>query len=137
MPKSNLTTEILDTFKAKKNVWDTATVLGIDPDIVRYHLRSEKVKLPKGSYSKRAVGKSSSAPISQLHSAIGAKIAFLRMDKNLGDAPEFAAGIGMSAKKYGFIERGQSDPTISDLARVARGLGMDLAELFQPLKFES
>lgn len=128
--------QVLTEFQKSNNVFATATTLDLDPDVVRYHLHKSKVRLPAGSYSKRDPNKSKSAPLSQMHAALGAKIAFIRNENNLGEPGLFAEDIGMSSKKYGAIERGQYDATITELARIARGLGLQVAELFQPLQFK-
>ena len=127
--------QILTEFQKVGNVFHVATTLDIDPDVVRYHLQKAKITLPKGSYRAKDPNKPASAALSQLHAALGAKIAYMRGDKNLGDVGLFAEDIGMSAKKYGAIERGQYDATITELVRVARGLGTPVAELFTPLVF--
>ena len=134
---SNIRKEILTEFQKNQNIFATATALDLDPDVVRYHLQKSKIELPKGSYSKKDPNKSSTAPISQMHAALGAKVNYMRQEKKLGSAGAFAEDIGMSAKKYGAIERGQYDATIAELARVARGLGLPVVELFSPLIFKS
>lgn len=128
----SLKERVLATFAVNKDVWNTATALGIEPGIVRLHLRNAKVKLPKGSWRTRPANKATSSPLSPLHMSIGAKIQYLRFERVM-ELSEFASSIGLSAKKYGAIERGQYDFTLSELDRVARGLNISVSDVLQPL----
>lgn len=123
--------QILKEFKVEKDVHKVAELMGIDPSIVRHHVREAGLPLPKGSYAK-AKGSLGSC-LSEFHAAVGAKICFLRLEKQCGDPGDFAETIGISTKRYTGIERGQHDATLSDLRRVASGMGMSVVEFFTPL----
>lgn len=130
---TSLTSEIVEKFKAKKDVWLVAEDMRIDVKIVRYHLKKEGIELPKGSFRNHALKMGS--VVSEFHAAVGAKVAYLRMEKGIPNPADFAYTAGISTRKYGGIERGQSDATISDLRRIAKGLGVGISELFTPLTF--
>lgn len=131
-----LRASIVENFAETKNVMTTAVRMKIDPNIVRYHLSKAGIEMPKGSYRARPPGKSNAAPLSGLHCAVGAKIGYLRTTGGGGSSAMFAEKIGLSTRKYSRIERGQSDITLSELAKIAEGLGIEIINIFEPLDFE-
>lgn len=131
----DLTAAIKRIFADTNDVILTAEKLDIDPGIVRHHLTKEGIKLPKGSYRFRSGPKN--AAISQFHAAIGAKIAYLRIRQNKINISDFAYDCGLSTKKFGFIERGTTDATVSDLMRIGKALGVSPWELTVPLAIDN
>lgn len=60
--------------------------------------------------------------------ALGDRIREMRQQRNLTQERVFLA-VGIPRTTYQGIERGQSDPVLSDLLLIARRLGVPLAEL--------
>ena len=59
----------------------------------------------------------------------GKTVASLRKQRGISQE-DLAFRSGISRSYMGVIERGEKSPSVDTIARVARGLGMSLAELF-------
>lgn len=60
---------------------------------------------------------------------ISSNIKRIREAKNLSQK-EVISAIGMGAAQYSRIENGKTDPSVSTLAKIAKALGISMAELF-------
>ena len=60
---------------------------------------------------------------------ISGNIKRIREAKNLSQK-EVISAIGMGAAQYSRIENGKTDPSVSTLAKIAKALGISMAELF-------
>ena len=60
---------------------------------------------------------------------VSQRIKHIRTAKNLSQK-EVTLAIGMGAAQYSRIENGKTDPSISTLDKIAKALGVTLAELF-------
>ena len=67
-----------------------------------------------------------------LRSALGARIKSLRQDRGFSQE-ELASRASLHATYLSDLERGQQTPTLDLLNRLARALGVTLAEFFAPL----
>jgi transcriptional regulator with XRE-family HTH domain len=67
-----------------------------------------------------------------LRPALGARIKELRREAAISQE-ELASRAGVHWTYLSDLERGQQTPTIDVLNRIARGLGVTLAEFFAPL----
>jgi transcriptional regulator with XRE-family HTH domain len=61
---------------------------------------------------------------------IGSQIKTVREAKNLSQK-HVAMSVNMDPSQYSKIEKGKTDPSVSTLERIAKALGVSLAELFQ------
>jgi len=66
--------------------------------------------------------------LSATHLKIGQKIRQLRQDQKLTQE-ELAFKVGVDRSYMGFVERGEKNPTLSTLIKIARALKISLAEL--------
>lgn len=60
---------------------------------------------------------------------ISSNIKRIREAKNLSQK-EVISAIGMGAAQYSRIENGKTDPSVSTLVKIAKALGVSMAELF-------
>lgn len=65
--------------------------------------------------------------------ALGAKIRTVRQAKGFSQEA-FAAEAGLGRSYYGGIERGERNVAALNLVQIARILGVEVGELFPPLK---
>jgi transcriptional regulator with XRE-family HTH domain len=61
----------------------------------------------------------------------GQRLRFLRKIKKISQE-NFANSIDMNRGYYGTIERGEANPAILNVLKIAKGLNMPLSELFPP-----
>jgi len=61
---------------------------------------------------------------------IGSQIKTVREAKKLSQK-HVALSVNMDPSQYSKIEKGKTDPSVSTLERIARALGVSLAELFE------
>jgi transcriptional regulator with XRE-family HTH domain len=61
---------------------------------------------------------------------LGRKIRLLRTSKNLTQQ-ELGATCGINYKHLGSIERGEENPSLSILQKIAEGLGVEIVDLFR------
>lgn len=62
---------------------------------------------------------------------VGRRVAELRNERGFTQEA-LAERLGMQAPNYAKIEQGRANATLTTLARVAKGLGVDIAALFVP-----
>jgi len=62
--------------------------------------------------------------------AFGIKVAELRKKQGLSQE-ELADRCGIHRTYIGFIERGEKSPTLNTVAKIAKGLGMDVNIVFE------
>jgi len=65
---------------------------------------------------------------------LGARIRQVRLDKKLTQS-EVAYRVGLDPNYVGLIERGQRNPSFTSILKIANGLGITLAELFNDETF--
>jgi transcriptional regulator with XRE-family HTH domain len=68
--------------------------------------------------------------VSPTHLKVGQKIRALRTQLSLTQE-ELAFKIGVDRSYMGFVERGEKNPTLSTLMKIARSLKIPLKELFE------
>lgn len=68
-------------------------------------------------------------PLSATHTKIGQKIKILRTELSLTQE-DLAYKVGVDRSYMGFLERGEKNPTLSTLMKIARALKISLQELF-------
>lgn len=68
-------------------------------------------------------------PLSATHLKLGQKIKTMRTKLFLTQE-ELAFKVGVDRSYMGFVERGEKNPTLSTLVKVARALKVSLYELF-------
>jgi len=68
-------------------------------------------------------------PLSSLHQKFGEKVRHLRKQKKLTQE-ELAFRIGVDRSYMGFIERGERNPTLAIIGRLARILRISPRDLF-------
>lgn len=70
-------------------------------------------------------------PISSFHAQIGSDITYRRNKLNM-TPHEFALAAGMTKERLRAIEMGVKEPTLTDLARLAKVAGVELQVLMTP-----
>jgi transcriptional regulator with XRE-family HTH domain len=68
---------------------------------------------------------------SVLHQRIAKKIRDLRKAKDKMSQEKLALTADLNRAYIGYIERGERKPSVDTLARIAKGLGVPLYELFK------
>lgn len=71
------------------------------------------------------------AAVADLQAAFGRRVRALRKDRELSQE-ELAHRAGLHWTYVGGIERGERNPALANIGRLARALGVSLAELFGP-----
>lgn len=109
---------------------DTAAHFGITPARVYQILREENIPSRKrgGRGRKRLIDKD---PISAFHAQIGQDISYRRNKMNMLPL-EFSKLVGISKERLRAIELGVVDPTLSELAKIAKVIGIDIEVLTKP-----
>lgn len=79
----------------------------------------------------RAQGRQTRPPESQYRAAFGSRIRQLRERADVSQE-DLAHAIGMSRRYLSGIERGESNPTLDQLLRLATGLDVEVADLMPP-----
>lgn len=121
--------EICEFYKAGHTQTETCNEFGISASALYSILRREKV--PTRTSPRRRRKLIDSAPISALHAQIGQDVAFRR--HKMGMTPqEFAKAAGMTKERLRSIEMGVKEPTLTDLARLAKAAGIGLETLTTP-----
>jgi len=69
-------------------------------------------------------------PLSATHIKVGQKIKELRTKLSLTQE-ELAFKVGVDRSYMGFVERGEKNPTLATLVKIARALKIPLKELFE------
>lgn len=67
---------------------------------------------------------------SALHQKIGAKVREIRNKRDISQE-KLALKVDLNRAYVGYIERGERKPSVETLAKIARGLGVELFELFK------
>jgi transcriptional regulator with XRE-family HTH domain len=67
---------------------------------------------------------------SQIHQKIATKIRDIRKAKDITQE-KLALKVDLNRAYIGYIERGERKPSVDTLAKIARGLGIELYELFK------
>lgn len=70
--------------------------------------------------------------VSSTHVKFGNKIKLLRTDNNMSQE-DLADKVGVDRSYMGFVERGEKNPTLLILNKIARAFGITLSELFKGL----
>ncbi len=68
--------------------------------------------------------------LSPTHTKLGQKIKQLRTKLNMTQE-ELAFKVGVDRSYMGFVERGEKNPTLATLIKVARALKVSLKDLFE------
>jgi len=68
--------------------------------------------------------------LSATHLKIGQKIRQLRQEQNLTQE-ELAFKVGVDRSYMGFVERGEKNPTLSTLMKIAKALKISIKDLFE------
>jgi transcriptional regulator with XRE-family HTH domain len=68
-------------------------------------------------------------PISPLHKRFGQRIKELREKRGLTQE-DLAFAIGVDRSYMGFIERGERNPTLDKIGKIAKALKVNIRELF-------
>jgi len=69
-------------------------------------------------------------PISTIHKGFGQKIQQLRKEKGLTQEG-LADLIGVDRSYMGFVERGERNPTLDKIVKIAKALKVSLSDLFK------
>ena len=69
-------------------------------------------------------------PVSPIHSKFGKRIQELRKQKRLTQE-DLADLISVDRSYMGFVERGERNPTLDKLIKIAKAFKVTLSELFQ------
>lgn len=72
-------------------------------------------------------------PISKQHKRFGIRIKKLRKEKNMSQE-ELAFQIGVDRSYMGFVERGERNPTLDKIVKIAKTLNISLPELLKTVK---
>jgi len=72
-------------------------------------------------------------PISKEHQLFGNRIKELRTQEGITQE-DLAFKIGVDRSYMGFVERGERNPTLSKIAKIAKTLNISLSELFKVYK---
>ena len=67
--------------------------------------------------------------LSTLHKRFGQRIKYLRKEKNLTQE-DLAFEVGIDRSYMGFVERGEKNPTLDKIGKLAKSLKVKLKELF-------
>ena len=70
--------------------------------------------------------------VSSTHVKFGRRIQELRKQKGLTQE-DLADLINVDRSYMGFVERGERNPTLSKIVKIARSLGITLSELFKDI----
>jgi len=68
--------------------------------------------------------------LSATHLKIGQKVRQLRQEQNLTQE-ELAFKVGVDRSYMGFVERGEKNPTLSTLMKIAKALKISIKDLFE------
>lgn len=68
--------------------------------------------------------------VSSIHVKFGKKIQELRKERKLTQE-DLADVVGVDRSYMGFVERGERNPTLDKLIKIAKALRITLSELFQ------
>jgi len=68
-------------------------------------------------------------PLSALHKRFGQRLKELRKEKHLTQE-DLAFGVGVDRSYMGFVERGERNPTLEKIGKMAKTLKIKLKELF-------
>lgn len=68
--------------------------------------------------------------LSATHLKIGQKVRQMRQEQNLTQE-ELAFKVGVDRSYMGFVERGEKNPTLSTLMKIAKALKISIVELFE------
>jgi DNA-binding XRE family transcriptional regulator len=71
--------------------------------------------------------------LSTTHRKLGQKIKFLRKQLDMTQE-DLAFKIGVDRSYMGFVERGEKNPTLKNLIKIAKALKVTLSELFKSIK---
>lgn len=69
---------------------------------------------------------------SPTHEKLGKRIKDLRIEKNLTQE-SLAEKVGVDRSYMGFLERGEKNPTLKNLVKIAEAFKISLSELFHSL----
>ena len=69
-------------------------------------------------------------PISKLHQRFGLKIKQLRNLNNKQSQEDLAFKIGVDRSYLGFVERGERNPTLDKMGKIAKALKVSIKALF-------
>jgi ribosome-binding protein aMBF1 (putative translation factor) len=108
---------------------DTAAQFGITAARVYQILRTEGVP-PR---TERTVRKKliDTKPLSSFHSQLGQDVSYRRHKMNM-HVKEFASAVGISKERLRSIEMGVGDPTLSEIAKLSKAMGVDIQVLTTP-----
>lgn len=70
--------------------------------------------------------------VSNTHKKFGQRIKVLRKENNMTQE-DLAFKVGVDRSYMGFVERGEKNPTLKILSKLARALKISLSELFQSI----
>jgi transcriptional regulator with XRE-family HTH domain len=68
--------------------------------------------------------------VSATHKKFGQRLKILRKDRGVTQE-DLAFKIGVDRSYMGFIERGEKNPTLKNLAKIAKAFKISLSELFK------
>jgi DNA-binding XRE family transcriptional regulator len=120
---------ICEFYLTGKTQLDTATQFGITATRVYQILRVEGVppRIERTPRKKLIDSK----PLSAYHSQIGQDVSYRRHKLNMR-VQEFALAVGISKERLRSIEMGVGDPTLSEIAKLSKAMGVDIQVLTTP-----
>ena len=68
--------------------------------------------------------------VSEIHKKFGMRVKKLRKEKDMSQE-ELAFQIGVDRSYMGFVERGERNPTLDKIVKIANSLNISLSELFK------
>ncbi len=69
-------------------------------------------------------------PVSSIHAKFGKRIQLLRKQKGLTQE-DLADLVGVDRSYMGFVERGERNPTLDKITKIAKAVKITLSALFQ------
>lgn len=70
--------------------------------------------------------------VSSTHKRLGNRIKQLRKERNMTQE-DLAFKVNVDRSYMGFVERGEKNPTLDKLIKIAHSLGVTLSELFKSI----
>ena len=121
--------EICEAYRAGKTDEEISAAYGISVSRLKQILKGAGVS--RRATPKRRKKMIETKPISSFHAQIGSDITYRRNKLNM-TPQEFALAAGMTKERLRAIEMGVKEPTLTDLARLAKVAGVELSVLMTP-----
>lgn len=102
------------------------------PTVPIYHKNCEKRYKEKLVYQSHLSYLWAMQTISATHKRLGNRIKELRKEKNMTQE-DLAFKVSVDRSYMGFVERGEKNPTLDKLIKIAQSLSVSLSELFKSI----